>query len=988
MSDLAPLSLQSPVPVWQRPLQVQFGRLAQALGRGAIAGAFGNWEGVTTSGANVLAALGLKREVGAIAWLLVQRALLQAMSDLVKPYQRDLSSKPNFNQLCEQLDRALAQSELTQSELTLSTDFFDRPKSLPILAACQTPYRQWLQSYGLTSHQADAIAKRLPGYFVYALNDQWRQNPNDYAILRDHLTTPFTQAAEREQQWNRYSAWLARQVDEPLFDEAFSLHQIYIPLRAYYERQPQGGQPEPDSFVRGDRQNPERIVVELTPQLMDWVQTADKDDAVRVVCGGPGCGKSSFAKMFAAQLIAEKMIPVLLVPLHQFSLTADLVDAMDDFIQTDFENILPPNPLNKQHMEKRVLLIFDGLDEIVMQGKGATQAVQDFVREVLRKLVRFNQSQARVLVLMTGRDVVVQENRSEFRKEGQILYAMPYFQSDEERQKHQYVGEKILIDRDQRQEWWQKYGRLKGKDYDALPPDLSRPNLAEITAQPLLNYLIALSHDRGEINFSSEESNLNVIYADLLNQVYDRDWAGYQHPRLGNISKADFVRILEEIAIACWHGDGRTTTISKIAERCVSGSLKRILEIFQGGAKEGVTRLLTAFYFRQSDQHGGDATFEFTHKSFGEYLIVRRIVRELGLIQSQLVQHRENPDIGWDEKECLRRWAILCGPTYIDIYLLQFLRDEIKLQNPEQVREWQLILCDLISYVMHYGMPMEQVIKCPTYLKMLLNALHSEETLLATLSSCALVTNKISHIDWSTERMFGIWLGRLAGQRSDHTKHAFSCLNHLDLSSCTLSCRDFVGANLVRTNFVGANLEQANLERANLVDANLQAANLWSAKLEGARLWGTNLEGVTLERADLQDVSFENANLQGANLQRASLQGADLQRVSLQGASLWEANLQGANLQNTGLQGADLQEVNLEETRLWEVDFEEANLERANLRRADLREVELGGANLAGANLTKIIWDVSTKWQNADGLDSAIAVPEEWLEWRKNNAPD
>ena len=40
-------------------------------------------------------------------------------------------------------------------------------------------------------------------------------------------------------------------------------------------------------------------------------------------------------------------------------------------------------------------------------------------------------------------------------------------------------------------------------------------------------------------------------------------------------------------------------------------------------------RLLTAFYFRQAMRRGETERFEFTHKSFGEYLAARHIVATL-----------------------------------------------------------------------------------------------------------------------------------------------------------------------------------------------------------------------------------------------------------------------------------------------------------------------------------------------------------------------
>lgn len=60
MSDSPGLPIQKPVAVWQRPIEVKFGKLAQSLGKGAIAGAFGHWAGVASTGVTVWEALGLK----------------------------------------------------------------------------------------------------------------------------------------------------------------------------------------------------------------------------------------------------------------------------------------------------------------------------------------------------------------------------------------------------------------------------------------------------------------------------------------------------------------------------------------------------------------------------------------------------------------------------------------------------------------------------------------------------------------------------------------------------------------------------------------------------------------------------------------------------------------------------------------------------------------------------------------------------------------
>lgn len=865
MSGITP---QQPTSIWKRPIKVKFGDLAKSLSKAAIAGAFGQWPSVASGGVDIFQALGIQgNEVEAVAWLLVQRSLLQAMSDLTQEAKKELQNEPDFNLLCEQLDHALA-----SSELSLEPNFFAQPKPLPIVAQVQAPFRQWLQMYGLSAQQAQALSERLPRYFVFALNEQWRTNAANYAALQTALSGPFESANERELAWMRYRAWLQRRVDEPMFAEAFGLRQIYVPLRAYFETETKS----PVSDLGGDRprsdQNLIRNVVDLQTAILNWLEQGNKEDTMRIICGGPGSGKSSFGRMLAAHLADSEQIPVLFIPLHQFDPSGDLVDAIDQFLRDDLDDILPPNPLHKAHAEQRVLLIFDGLDELAMQGKVAAKVAQDFIREVQKKLLRFNQSEGRVFALISGRDLAIQAIATEFRQVGQILHLLPYFQSDTEKKQHAYAGEKDLLQQDQRQAWWQIYGELKAKPYTELPKALNQGKLVEITAQPLLNYLVALSYDRGEVDFSAE-SNLNAVYNDLLVQVYNRDWAGYKHPNLGNIEQRDFIRILEEIAIACWHGNGRTTTIKRIADRCASGTLKRVLEIFEGGANEGVTRLLTAFYFRQSGIQGSEATFEFTHKSFGEYLTARRLVFELKLMHEEVARHEVNPDVGWSEKECLKRWTVLCGPTAIDNYLLSFLRDEIKLQPPEHVAQWQPLLCKLIEAMLRHGMPLEELTPRPTFIEETRQARNASETLLAALSSCAWVTQNLSKIEWPSPEACGTWLAHLQGQPvGGDNPIAFRCLNHLDLQQCDLAFRDLYGASLDGARLDGASLNRARLDGASLDEASLDEAILDGASLDGASLDEAILDRASLVGASLKDISWSETtdwnNVQGLDTAR------------------------------------------------------------------------------------------------------------------------
>ncbi len=506
-----------------------------------------------------------------------------------------------------------------------------------------------------------------------------------------------------------------------------------------------------------------------------------------------------------------------------------------------------------------------------------------------------------------------------------------------------------MLEEDRRNLWWRKYGEATGNNYAKMPAELSLDNLLEITSQPLLNYLVALSYRRSKDDsidpknkiVFSKDTNLNAIYKDLLKSVYDRGWEKKQHPTLKEVEYPQFVRILEEIALAAWHGNGRTKTVREIEAYCENSGLKGILKIFTEGAKAGVTNLLISFFFRQNGiSNTGDRTFEFTHKSFGEYLTAIRIVRELRKINKQLKRRKDDPDDGWDEKQALTRWINILGKSAIDIYLFEFIRNEVTLQDKEEVAGWQKTLSHLIGYMLRQGMPMERQDPRPSYKEECRQSRNAEEALLIVLSACARHTKEISNIPWQSEEYsFARWLSRLKNQIEENDKIIVNqCLAWLNLE----------GANLY-----GAVLNKANLYGTILDEAYLYNANFYIANLDGASFREANLEGADLEDAYLRKASLEGANLKRANLRKTNLYGADLREADFRGA-----DLEGANFYRADLRGADLEEANfygacLEEANLNGANFRGANLQGANLYGACLFKINIEGANFRGANLHK-----------------------------------
>lgn len=94
------------------------------------------------------------------------------------------------------------------------------------------------------------------------------------------------------------------------------------------------------------------------------------DGPVRLLSGGPGSGKSTVAKMLTKDLAADGK-RALFVPLHELKLHKNLEQAVREWAKGRPPR--PENPLDLKSDDPRLLVIFDGLDELAMAGKVAQQ---------------------------------------------------------------------------------------------------------------------------------------------------------------------------------------------------------------------------------------------------------------------------------------------------------------------------------------------------------------------------------------------------------------------------------------------------------------------------------------------------------------------------------------------------------------------------------------------------------------------------------------
>lgn len=965
------------IPLGSKKVKTDLKKLLLAIAKTGVYSFFEKADSAVKESIDIANAFQLKDTPEHKAYQLILTAMVNAAHELIessryhlpKPYrhQDKLYDEAEYVKFLDGLTPVLE-----DSELTIDHTFFDQPCDNPLFTNFKEYFYKALLHFQIEEKDAKPISSRLPLAFTENLHTEWGKNHTQYDIIYNTLNTPFNKALQKQQEWKRYCLHLQRQVEDPVFDEPFGLKDVYMQLRAYYEEKP----PKEVNKALPNLKN-KKIAVWLDEEMNKWLDADIVQDSIRVISGGPGSGKSSFAKMWAADIAKKGYKKILFIPLHRFRIDANIIDAVGTFVtmpSIPFRH----NPLKEKDTE--LLIIFDGLDELVMQGKTAQQSAIDFIDELRILCNNYNDDKKTNLkILIAGRPISIQNADSKLRrgKDDQILHLLPYFINYTK----EYENEDILKE-DQRQSWWYKYNVLKEFDNKKIPPELQNKELDKITTEPLLNYLVALSYRSNPEKFG-EGINLNQVYENLLEGVFNRDYEkeearkGRRSKTIENIEFEEFTQILEEITICAWHGgDVRVTSVEKIEKHIEDRDyLQELLIEYKESAKGGVSRLLTAFYFRK---HGKDEdnnpTFEFTHKSFGEYLIARAVVQLAEEVNEQIVgtkSKRKGRRKGKNLNLVLEEWVKVTGATAIDFYMLQMIRNEVKLKV-ENASEVQETFQELLSHALLKGMPMpsnRQSLREENRINR-----NAEEALLVIADACANVTNKDINIDWENINVID-WLTRLKPPSLTNSVVTRLICRYLNFSEVDLYGVNFIYATLESTDFSfanlrsgifnaafmdGANLQGAFMDNAyllhtNLKNANLERVGLEDAYLRGADLEGANLKGANLERANLRDANLRNVNFEEANLNNVRLEEADLYGINFKGAFLWNTYLEKAILTTAELDNADLSNAHLRNATLTMAKLRNSILVNVDLRDARLDNVDLEGADLFNANLENAI---------------------------------
>lgn len=871
------------------------------------------------------------RNPDSLAFVLVWRGLTRSLCEILREIEQllDRCDPESLDDLLKDLT-----SPLDDMTFELNSESFLKPETMTIISNISSVFVDWLFRHDYKPLKPETIVKRLPAYFTWFMDCEIRSNSAVYAPLSDAWSTPFTAGPSLERSWlsRRYEARF--RMARPVYGvETFNLDQMYVPLRA--SRLTQSAISKEFSEIGSGSPEARKKVVDPEVELINWYESGNKEDALRFLTGAPGSGVLTFGLNLSRRLLEKNGNRVLFIPVSDFEFVDDMDKAIYSFIRKN--DLFNENPMNDASAEKPLLLIFSHLNDIGMPDPFFLEQSRRFLKSLLEFLDKWNRDGRRAAALATAWPVFVEDLADMLLPETLTYELLPLYIPEEER--HKYDDPDGLLVEDQRIAWWNKFEDASGFPASEIRAafDGASSEYQVTAASPMMQYLSVLAVRRGQCGWEDSNS-FRLITESFFETIYDRTYDDRRPYRwLYPLDRTSFMTILEEISVMCWRLRQPEIGMVDLRARFERLGLVSQLEAMMEQVDIGVLGLFRL----KRDDRGRPAAIRFSHDSFRELLVVRKIIDELRTLKSELDRRKETGSGGLVVETALLRWTEFFGPAPIHMDLSRLLTGQIRMEDREEVSDWRDMLARFMERAALNGLPIHRTIRPMQFREMTLWAWNAETALFILHAACAKITDTRSSIVWPTKKCAGDWIRTLQRQRfKPGDRPVLDCLCYLDFSGC-------------------------RLDALNLVGVDLQSADLSVASLRLARAAGANLRGAILVQADLKDCDLRNAYLtrsvlrqaraREADLRGAVLKDCDLTKADLSNSRLKKAIMVGVNAQQACFAYADLEGADLRWADLRDADLTGACLKGADMREADLTGAELDGVDMEGANLKRAI---------------------------------
>jgi uncharacterized protein YjbI with pentapeptide repeats len=874
------------------------------------------------------------------AYLKSVQVFLEQHPELVKRLSDQPASEALTNQI-QQVGKRLEldgkEVELTEREARETLICFHESQLARIFNGLLS---QRLQEAGLSPEESDRTTERIARSthrymkkIVAEVHDQVKRLAAVYG-------EGWFQDQERYTSVDRYlEEVIARKPQETVFDEPFTFADLYVPLQV---------QPV-------DREG--RVDYGATPQNIEtWaatlLQDAQKQGQVLFIQGGPGRGKSVFCRMFADKVRREWSpiwIPLLIRLRDVQNFAQDFDKTLEDAIATDFTK--DAGWLTDRNT--RFLFFLDGFDELLLE-RGTTGGLQHFLEQVglfQKRCAEISERGHRVVI--TGRPLALYG----------VERLMPL---NLERVEIAPMAAEI------QQQWFGKWEKLAGSEktqqFQAFLQNQQCPKqVIALAREPLLLYLLAALHRDGKLQESQLTGDDPVavriqIYEAALEWVLTKqrsDNGADLNPKITGLDPEDLHSILAEAGLCVVQSGGESAAIAMIEERLKEdeGAKQLLTQAKQNAEQNPLKNALAAFYLKSTE--GSENHIEFFHKSFGEFLCAERMVESL---------------VRWTKKEegRAKRYLVSEQNLWSEIYdllgfgaltqeIVEYLIGLLKKAEPD----WGELFKRLEGFYLDWGdgkfidateetLPQRKARQLQKYQP----TIGQRQVDISTGLNVLILLLEIHRYAQSVEALKAAIHFYPCGQPETDSQDRSRLLRMIHYSDC-LQLGTF-------NQSVGKFLSSADLSSAYLSSADLSTTDLSTTDLSNADLFNADLSNAYLFNAYLFNAYLSSANLSSANLSSANLSSANLSSANLSSANLSSANLSSANLFNANIFNADLSSA----------DLSSADLSSADLSSADLSSADLSTTDLSSANLNEIRWDGATHWAGAQGLHTALNVPE------------
>lgn len=870
------IKINKPTKIFSKKIGFNYRKIFEAVSKSVVMVSDDKPASAIKELLSVISGVGISSDdIEGITYLLIYKSICSTISTLfLELNDDDFTSDRNTIIINDERTQLLdnINETLENYKLNINNSFFEKPQTLGLLEPVVNGFNDWLAMSKVRSGKRIELLKRFNSTFVRELNKEWIKNSKLYQNIKDQTSSPFERRLEIIDEWNLYYEKLNDEVNKTIFDEDFTLNEIYVPLRA-----------EKTKAIRNEDGELEKEYhpIYLEHYLNQWIRQESPIHYIKFLSGGPGSGKSSFAKMWASKLTKEKYdIQVLFISLQWFNIKEALTASVDNYID-DLKNEIKLNfnPI-KELSNERLIVIFDGLDELSQQGAYAEKLAGEFLHILEREERIQNKDKPRIFFLVTGREITLQLNDEKIGDRYEVLSLLPYYIPQDKRGRFKDYDFASI---DQRDDWWKNYGKFKGHQFTWGMPPVLKEKLPELTSQPFLNYLVAWNLNEGGLSLKDIKSQ-NQIYHNIITQVLERKYASLDHPSTKGLRKELFLKVLQEIAIVAWlSGDARIAKIDDIESRLANSDLREYFEVFQKNPEDDAAKLLTTFYFKQHSFIGGERKIEFTHKTFGEYLLSSYLIDKITLILKSF----ELEFISKNEAitQVLGKWLELTCSNQLDSSVYNFLVGEVDIKFNFKNDLYANLLLEALNKMILQGIDHYATQKYSWK-----EVRNSEESFYLIVQHLYNKRGQVLPLDTTGLYDFGNWLHKINLQDGNDKRILNKKLNNLSLKQQKLFCHNlykakmydgiFFNCNFSRINFCLAKLQNCTFENCVIIKANMSSCNIRSSTFSYSRMSDvdfkkSSLVGSTFYETGLQSCDFKNSKLEGVTFDKCDLSYSD-----------------------------------------------------------------------------------------------------------------